>query len=107
MKPLFIIQPTPTATSEACGENANCARTPGEQWRDSDGIHIDVRGLAPPAPFVAIIKLVASILDATPLVVHLDRDPVPLYSELAQRGWVAQRIEGDAGEVRLRLSKDT
>ena len=81
------------------------ARTAGEQWRDTDGIHIEVRGLAPPAPFVAIVKLVETVLDATPVIVHHDRDPLPLYAELAQRGWTAQRIEGDPGEVRLRLSK--
>lgn len=81
------------------------ARTAGKQWRDTDGIHIEVRGLAPPAPLVAIIRLVESVLDATPVIVHHDRDPVPLYAELAQRGWMAQRIEGDTGEVRLKLSK--
>jgi len=42
---------------------------------------------------------------ATPVVVHHDRDPVPLYAELAQRGWLAQRIEGEPGEFRLRLSR--
>lgn len=84
---------------------AGTARPAGESWRDTDGIHIEVRGLAPPAPLVAIIKLVESVLDATPVIVHHDRDPVPLYAELAQRGWIAQRIEGDTGEIRLRLSK--
>jgi len=94
-----------TAPREICSESARSARTPGEPWRDTDGIHIEVRGLAPPAPLVAIIKLVESVLDATPVIVHHDRDPVPLYAELAQRGWIAQRIEGESGEVRLRLSK--
>lgn len=81
------------------------ARSTGEQWTESDGVHIEVRGLAPPSPFVLILKLIESVADATPVIVHHDRDPVPLYAELAQRGWMAQRIEGDAGEVRLRLSK--
>ena len=81
------------------------ARSPGEQWTESDGVHIEVRGLAPPSPFVLILKLIESVADATPVIVHHDRDPVPLYAELAQRGWMAQRIEGDAGEFRLRLSK--
>jgi len=83
------------------------ARSPGEQWTESDGVHIEVRGLAPPSPFVLILKLIESVADATPVIVHHDRDPVPLYAELAQRGWMAQRIEGDAGEVRLRLSRDS
>ena len=81
------------------------ARSPGEQWTQPDGVHIEVRGLAPPAPFVAILKLIDSMDDSTPVTVHHDRDPLPLYAELAQRGWIAQRMEGDAGEVRLRILK--
>nr|MDP2192836.1 DUF2249 domain-containing protein [Rhodoferax sp.] len=104
MKPILSVQPT-TATREGYSASAGFARTPGEQWHDTDGIHIEVRGLAPPAPLVAIVKLVETVLDATPVIVHHDRDPVPLYAELAQRGWMAQRIEGDANEFRLRLSK--
>ena len=37
------------------------------------------------------------------VIVHHDRDPQPLYAELAEIGWTAERIDGDAGEVRLRL----
>jgi len=81
------------------------ARRPGEQWREPDGVHLEVRGLAPPSPFVTIIKLITSLTDATMVVVHHDRDPLPLYDELAQRGWHAERIEGDAGEFRLRLTR--
>ena len=77
--------------------------SPGKRWRDAEGEHIDVRGLAPPQPLVAILQLVASITDATAVVVHHDRDPLLLYGELAEVGWVAQRVAGDPGEVRLRL----
>lgn len=73
------------------------------QWADPDGWHIDVRGLEPPQPLVAILRLI----DATPtlrvLIVHHDRDPMLLYPELAERDWVAERIAGAPGEVRLRL----
>lgn len=82
------------------------ARSPGEQWRAADGVHIEVRGLAPPAPFVLIVKLIESVTEATAVIVHHDRDPLPLYDELAQRGWSAQRVQGDVGEVRLRLTQD-
>ena len=81
------------------------ARSPGEHWTEPDGVHIEVRGLAPPAPFVMILKLVDTLGGATPVVVHHDRDPVPLYTELAQRGWLAQRIQGEPGEFRLRLNR--
>jgi len=74
-----------------------------KRWRDADGVHIDVRGLEAPAPLVAILQLVASIADATPVMVHHDRDPLLLYAELAELGWVAERIDAEPGEVRLRL----
>ena len=77
----------------------------GKRWTDADGIHIDVRGLAPPAPLVAIIDLVVSIRDATPVIVHHDRDPVMLYGELAERGWTIERIASATGEVRLKLER--
>jgi len=74
-------------------------------WREDDALHIDVRGLAPPQPLVAILRLVMSITDATPVIVHHDRDPQLLYAELADIDWQADRIAGDAGEVRLRLTR--
>jgi len=73
------------------------------QWRGDDGWHIDVRGLAPPQPLVAILRLVSSVDAATPVIVHHDRDPLLLYPELAQIGWQAERIDADPGEVRLLL----
>jgi hypothetical protein len=79
--------------------------TSGQTWRDAAGIHIDVRGLAPPAPLVVIVKLIESVTDATAVIVHHDRDPLLLYAELAERGWIAQRVAGDVGEVRLRLER--
>ena len=74
-------------------------------WQAGDGWHIDVRGVSPPGPLVAILRLVESVRDAGgPVIVHHDRDPQLLYPELAERGWFAERIAGDVGEVRLRLA---
>ena len=75
------------------------------QWVDADGIHVDVRGLPAPQPLTTILALVASIADATPVVVHHERDPEYLYPELAELGWGAARIDAPPGEVRLRLSR--
>ena len=80
-------------------------RTAGQRWVAADGIHIDVRGLSPPGPLVAILELVGSIVDATPVIVHHERDPQMLYPELAEIGWTAQRIDGDPGEIRLKLER--
>jgi hypothetical protein len=84
---------------------ANIPAGAGRPWHDAAGIHIDVRGLAPPAPLVAILRLIESVADATPVIVHHDRDPLLLYPELAERGWTAQIIAGEAGEVRLKLQR--
>ena len=77
----------------------------GKRWVEADGVHIDVRGLPPPAPLVAILELVESIGDTTPVIVHHERDPQLLYPELAEIGWRAVRIDGAPGEVRLKLER--
>jgi len=76
------------------------------RWTAADGIHIDVRGLAPPGPLVAIVELIDSIRgDTTPVIVHHERDPVLLYGELAERGWTVERIASVPGEVLLKLER--
>lgn len=79
-------------------------------WPEPDGMHIDVRGLAPPQPLTQILRLVLEVAEGSPahagaaVIVHHDRDPVLLYPELLQLGWWAERIAGEPGEVRLRLA---
>jgi uncharacterized protein (DUF2249 family) len=75
------------------------------QWLADDGWHIDVRGAPPPQPLVEILRLVGSLRDGTTVTVHHDRDPAMLYPELAQIGWQAERLEAEAGEVRLLLRR--
>lgn len=74
------------------------------QWREAQTVHIDVRGMVPPQPMVAILRLVRSTPPAH-IVAHLDRDPVMLYPELAELGWEALPMPGEAGEVRLLLRR--
>ena len=92
---------TPGADTTA----ADVLADPRRRWSDTDGIHVDVRGLAPPQPMVTILALVESVRDATPIVVHHERDPQFLYPELAELGWTAARIAAPAGEVRLKLER--
>lgn len=76
------------------------------RWHDSQGEHIDVRGLPPPQPLVAILGLVREQGDTgPPVIVHHDRDPLLLYPELAEIGWTAQRLPAEAGAVVLRLDR--
>lgn len=78
---------------------------PGTHWRAADGLHIDVRGLAPPEPMVAILRQLEMPGQSGPVIVHHDREPIHLYPELAERGWQHELIAGETGEVRLLLSK--
>lgn len=75
------------------------------RWRDVDGAHIDVRGLAPPGPLVAIMQFIAAVGGSATVIVHHDRDPLMLYAELAEIGWTAGRIDAPPGEVRLQLER--
>jgi hypothetical protein len=75
-------------------------------WPDSADpatTHIDVRGLPPPQPMVQIIELVRRLPPEATLIVHHERDPVWLYPELLELGWWADVIDGEPGEVRLRI----
>ena len=77
---------------------------PGRHWQESDGLHIDVRGLDPPEPMVAILGQLEQPGQTGPVTVHHDRHPVYLFPELAERGWKYTQIPGDPDEVRLLLS---
>jgi hypothetical protein len=77
------------------------------KWRTADATHIDVRGLTAPQPMVAILKLLQTAADGEVVVAHFDRDPRFLYPELAERGWQADPVPGEEGEVCLRLFRGT
>jgi hypothetical protein len=79
-------------------------------WQTSYAIHLDVRGLAPPEPMVAILRLIDGGEVENVLIAHLDREPVFLYPELDERGWAHEIIsarESQIGEqdVQLRIAR--
>ncbi len=78
---------------------------PGRHWQADDGLHVDTRGLPPPEPMVAILWHLEQPGQTGPVIVHLDRDPIPLYSELAERGWTARPCTGTQGEICLELTR--
>jgi uncharacterized protein (DUF2249 family) len=74
-------------------------------WREAETAHIDVRGLNPPEPMLAILRLLETPDCGPMVIVHHEREPMFLYPELAERGWRHELIAGDPGEVRLRLTR--
>lgn len=89
------------APREACaGPEAVAA-----EQREDGLLHLDLRGMAPPRPLVAVLGLCGSLPGDGPVVVHLDRDPLYLYPELAEIGWTAETQSFGPGEVVLRLCR--
>jgi hypothetical protein len=74
-------------------------------------MHLDVRGLEPPEPMVAILRLIDGGEVENVLIAHLDREPVFLYPELDERGWAheiissARENQSDGQDVQLRIAR--
>ncbi|MCP5075571.1 MAG: DUF2249 domain-containing protein [Rhodobacteraceae bacterium] len=66
-------------------------------------MHIETRGLNPPDPAVAILWHIDRPEQNGPVTVYLDRHPIYLFPELVERGWHAEVISGESGNVRLIL----
>jgi Uncharacterized conserved protein (DUF2249) len=99
----------PPAPSHGGAAAAGSASSTGQprRWRDAQGEHIDVRGLPPPQPLVAILRLIHECAEhsGAAVIAHLERDPRALYPELAEIGWTAVPLPSDAGGVVLRLQR--
>lgn len=76
---------------------------PGTHWRAADGLHVDTRGLAPPDPMIAVLWHIEQPGQTGPITVHLDRNPVYLFPELAERGWCHEIANDEPGDVRIIL----
>lgn len=74
-------------------------------WREEDGVHIDVRKLAPPNPMIAILRQIESAGEDETVVVHHEREPHFLIPELAERGWRVARTSSEVVNVRLWLER--
>lgn len=83
---------------------ADCAGLPtgAPTWRDGQGLHIDVRGLPMPLPMLAVLRLLGSPESQgdSRLWLHHERDPMFLYPELAEIGWMLEpKGQGPEGEL--------
>ncbi|MBF0252089.1 MAG: DUF2249 domain-containing protein [Alphaproteobacteria bacterium] len=61
------------------------------RWQEDDGVHLDLRGLHPPQPMIEVLREIEGGARVT-IILHMDRDPIPLYAELEERGWAARRL---------------
>ena len=72
---------------------------------------IDVRGLEPPGPLVAIVKKLEDPHMGNELLVRIHREPIYLLPELTERGWSLETLsredDGQGGEnYLLKITRD-
>jgi uncharacterized protein (DUF2249 family) len=67
-------------------------------------VELDVRGLEPPAPLVAILEKLAELGPGAQLLVHHHREPVLLYDKLAPRGYAARCEKKSATHYLVRIA---
>ena len=78
-----------------------------EIWREDGVIHIDVRALPAPDPFVAALRLIEHPGTGDEIIFHNDREPVHLFPELLEQGWT-WRVETDRpGEFCMRVIRES
>ena len=67
---------------------------------------LDLRGIeTPPKPLVAIVELIERADTGNTVRVLIGRDPVPLYPELAERGWSWNKEPAEDGGLCLTLRR--
>lgn len=83
-------------------ENMAPGSAPGAAHWPDPVIELDLTGLEPPEPMVRILEQVTEISPGDVLFALLDREPMFLFPELAQRGheWAGNFAPG-GGEYRL------
>lgn len=74
-------------------------------WTEGPVLHLDVRGLVPPRPMVAVLTRLEGEDAPERLTVHLDREPIHLFPELEERGWDYSLEQIDAGYYRVHISR--
>jgi len=66
---------------------------------------LDVRGLEPPQPMVAVLERLESLAPGETLIVIHDRRPVFLYPQLDERGFTHRTDEAEPGVIRITIER--
>ncbi len=69
-------------------------------------VELDVRGLEPPRPLVAILEKLAELGPGARLRVHHHRDPVLLHEKLRPRGFAARTERRGAGDYLVHIAPE-
>ena len=69
-------------------------------------LELDVRGLEPPQPLVDILEALDSIPENGEMVARTDRRPMHLFSQLEERGFVAETTEEPDGTFATRIRRN-
>jgi hypothetical protein len=69
-------------------------------------IVLDNRGLEPPEPLVRILEALNELGEGCVLESQLDREPLLLYPQLEQRGFLYETATADDGSVVIRIWRE-
>jgi len=73
-------------------------------WRNGI-LELDLRGLEPPNPMIAVLKIIENDEGGKEFYARLWREPIYLYPELAERQWQAELISEDEQGFWVRIYK--
>ena len=68
---------------------------------------LDVRGLEPPQPMVAVLERLETLAPGETLTVIHDRRPIFLYPQLDERGFTHRTDEAEPGVIRIVIERAT
>ncbi len=94
---LFRREAAGTADQSPTQDDVEDASRRHEPVAEEAEIEVDARGLEPPQPLVKILEAVATLPAGARLRARTDRRPMHLYSELEERGFVAETKEESDG----------
>ncbi|MCP5367880.1 MAG: DUF2249 domain-containing protein [Hyphomicrobiales bacterium] len=99
---ILFLRPTAACAPEMADLSADIGEVP---LRLVDGVaHLDVAGLAPPQPLVAILRLIDGGHWRGEIAVSLPHEPIWLFPELDERGWSWRQGAGESDRFHLVLS---
>lgn len=73
----------------------------------SEALTLDVRGLEPPQPMVAVLERLDTLAPSETLTVIHDRRPTFLYPQLDERGFTHRTEEPEPGVIHILIRRST